>query len=220
MKYLTDVKDVKIYSLSELITSFREKNIPCEKIRFFVNEDRKDPKCFGIYQDKDTGNFIVYKNKSDGTRFIRYNGSDEKQAVDIFFEKLKEEMALRENKKKTVSKKTLNPFIVVGISGVIVFLLIGMFSFFSPKKGYYIINNEPYYYSSSWWYYDDVLDDWYLYDGTPDDYRDNYYGNYSQDFDFEEITDSNNYNEYSDSDFDDYDYDSWDSSDTNWDSDW
>lgn len=63
MKYLTDVKDVKIYSLSELITFFREKNIPCEKIRFFVNEDRKDPKCFGIYQDKDTGNFIVYKTR-------------------------------------------------------------------------------------------------------------------------------------------------------------
>lgn len=59
--------------------------------RFFIGEDYKEPKAFGIYQD---GNrFIVYKNKADGSRAIRYDGLDEAYAVNEIYLKLKEEIA-------------------------------------------------------------------------------------------------------------------------------
>lgn len=96
MKKLADLEDVKLSSLTELEEFFREKNIPQEKTRFFVNQNKKEAKCFGIYQDVDTGKFIVYKNKADGSRFVRYEGDNEKEAVSIFFDKLKEEMAIRD----------------------------------------------------------------------------------------------------------------------------
>lgn len=96
MANLIDMEDVKIYSLSELEKLFREVNISQEQIRFFVNVNSKEKECFGVYQDINSGDFIVYKNKDDGTRFIRYQGSDEKEAVSIFFDKLKEEMVIRD----------------------------------------------------------------------------------------------------------------------------
>ena len=74
-----------------------------------------------------------------------------------------------------------------------------------------------------WYFFDELVDDWLIYSGTPEDYEEYYVGkDYNSEYDFSDVTKSKNYtsNTHSDSDFDDYDFDSWDSSDTDWDSDW
>ena len=65
---------------------------PAEVTRFFIGEDYKDPKAFGIYKDANTGNFVVYKNKADGSRAVRYEGTDEAFAVNEIFMRLKQEI--------------------------------------------------------------------------------------------------------------------------------
>lgn len=74
-------------SLEDLEKFFVDNNIPQEKVRFFINEDMKEAKCFGVYIDPETFEYVVYKNKSDGSRFERYRGNNEQEAVNIFFNK-------------------------------------------------------------------------------------------------------------------------------------
>lgn len=64
-------------------------------MRFFLGEDRKEPKCFGVYYDPARDRYIVYKNKADGTRAIRYEGPDQAEAVRIIYEKMGDEIQLR-----------------------------------------------------------------------------------------------------------------------------
>ena len=47
---------------------------------FFLGQDIREPRAFGIYQDAD-GLFVVYKNKANGERAVRYRGRDEAYAV-------------------------------------------------------------------------------------------------------------------------------------------
>ena len=79
-------------TIEELQKFIAEKNIPAEKIRFFIGVDYREPKAFGIYRDEMTGNFVVYKNKADGTRAVRYEGKDEAYAVNEIYQKLREEI--------------------------------------------------------------------------------------------------------------------------------
>ena len=98
-------KPVKLTTIEELDTFFKEKGISSEKTRFFINENRSDPKCFGIYKEGDE--YIVYKNKANGQRFTRYKGNNESIAVNIFFSKLVDEMDLRTGLKKEKEKKNV-----------------------------------------------------------------------------------------------------------------
>ena len=216
-------KPVKLTTIEELDTFFKEKGISSEKTRFFINENRNDPKCFGIYKEGDE--YIVYKNKANGERFTRYKGNNEAIAVNIFFSKLVDEMDLRNGLKKEKEKKKKKPKDIAAF--IIFFAVIGLYLilyFTGPKKGYYIIEQQPYYYSDNvWYFFDAILDDWVIYSGTPEEYDEYFIGkDYDDQYDFSDVTKSKNYtsNTHSDSDFDDYDFDSWDSSDTDWDSDW
>ena len=101
-------KPVKLTTIEELDTFFKEKGISSEKTRFFINENRSDPKCFGIYKEGDE--YIVYKNKANGQRFTRYKGNNESIAVNIFFSKLVDEMDLRTGLKKEKEKKTMRKY--------------------------------------------------------------------------------------------------------------
>ena len=93
-------------TIAELKQWYKEHNLPIQDItRFFIGVDYKEPKAFGIYQDKSTGNFIVYKNKSDGTRNIRYEGKDEAYAVNEIYIKLKEEII--KQKRNNLNKNTV-----------------------------------------------------------------------------------------------------------------
>ncbi len=80
-------------TIEELQQWYTKRNLPAPEVtRFFIGQDYKKPKAFGIYKDESTGDFIVYKNKADGTRAVRYQGKDEQYAVNELYQRLKDEI--------------------------------------------------------------------------------------------------------------------------------
>ncbi len=214
----------KVNSVAELIQRCEERGMPLEKMRFFINEDRKEPRCFGIYQDERTQEWVVYKNKSDGSRAIRYWGPDEGYAANELWQKINSEIELRRG--RAARAKPYNPWpnrILIGI----VVVALGFFLYkglTEPKRGYYVVDNDVYYYQDDYWYYY-ALGDWLLYDAPEGDewYDDAYYG---ETYPFEDAGDAFEQSSYyvepsqDDDDSDSSIFDSWDSFDTDWDSDW
>ena len=223
-------------TIEEFIQLCNEKNVPYEKMRFMLGQDCREPKCFGIYKDPDTGEFVVYKNKADGTRYERYRGIDEAYAVSIIYQKMDDEIvkrrmekpadrALPENsfeKRRKTERKTV--IIATAAAAAIVAVGVGI-ALHAQKTGYYHSPDDGiYYYLDDDWYYwnDDVWDPYYgdtegyVYDGDTwnsdeyvEDFEDTTYYEQAQETD----TDA-------DSDWSSDDFDDWDSSDTDWDSDW
>ncbi len=76
-------------TIAELQEFCAERGMPLLRMRFFIGEDFKEPRAFGIF--KDGNEFVVYKNKADGTRAERYRGPDEAKAVGELYDKLIEE---------------------------------------------------------------------------------------------------------------------------------
>ena len=76
-------------TIEELKRYCAEKHMPLERMRFFLDQDYREPRAFGIYRDGDE--FVVYKNKADGSRAVRYRGRDEAYAVRELYDKLLEE---------------------------------------------------------------------------------------------------------------------------------
>lgn len=81
--------DLTPRTIAELKDYCSVHKIPLAKLRFFVGEDYREPRAYGIYRDGAT--VIAYKNKSDGSRSIGYQGTDEAAAVEMFYEKLLKE---------------------------------------------------------------------------------------------------------------------------------
>lgn len=223
-------------TIEELKLYCSMKNLPLEKMRFFIGEDYRGAKAFGIFKGAD-GEFVVYKNKADGTRAVRYKGPDEYKAVSEIYNKLNSEMELRrgsgvssgltpvakstggfvQNKKslynqKTNAQKLSGAFwtlITIGVigGGIISSMLV-------PNRGYYDYNGRDYYYQNSTWYvYDTAYSIW---EEIPyiDAELESNYGSYYISEDYESGSD---YSDFANSGFyDDYDYD--DNSD--WDDDW
>ena len=63
---MSDTRYKKPKTIDELRWFCDDHNIPAREMRFFIGEDFKEPKAFGIYRDDD-GDFVVYKNKADGS---------------------------------------------------------------------------------------------------------------------------------------------------------
>ena len=82
-------------TIAELKAFCEEHGIPAEKMHFFIGEDYRGPKAYGVYEED--GHFIVYKNKADGTRAVRYSGPYEDIAVNEIYEKMKSEVEMRRN---------------------------------------------------------------------------------------------------------------------------
>ena len=235
-------------TIYELRTYCAQKRVPLAQIRFFIGEDYREPRAFGIYQDDD-GQFVVYKNKADGSRAIRYRGPDEAHAVNEILQKLDSEVELRRAKKSggvTRSsggsrgrKKKSGPvrsfLIWAGVTTVFIVVAMILFAFISvrntPRRGYYHYNNDDYYYYNNWYRYDD--DEWVpVYDideELQEDYRDYRTNTYDGEQTFEdsewydyEYERSHSYDDDDDDDYDwdDDDWDDWDTGDTDWDSDW
>lgn len=102
-------------TIEELKRWYEDRHLPPKEVtRFFIGEDYKKPKAFGIYKDGDK--FVVYKNKDTGARAIRYEGPDEAYAVNELYLKLKEEIlnqkALNNARKNNqiVKRQKDNPF--------------------------------------------------------------------------------------------------------------
>ena len=230
-------------TIEELKAFCSRYNVPVDKLRFFIGEDYRQPKAFGIYRDAD-GEYVVYKNKADGSRAVRYRGTDEEYAVNELYQKLKSEFANRRNAEaraaaqrssgRTVSamprgrrnlKGCRSAFVILAVMFTIwiilavVGIMIGTHSH-TPSTGYYSYGGNTYYnYHDDWYYYDPGYG-WYPTD--VDSYLssnyDDYYQSYSYDSDY-------GVSDFYDSDYyDPYDYssdwdDDWDSS-SDWDNDW
>lgn len=223
-------------TIEELKEYCAERGMPLLRMRFFIGEDYREPKAFGIYKDGDR--FIVYKNKSDGYRAVRYDGPDEEYAVNEIFQKLLSECHNRgiypDGKESVQKQKKENKSFAVKLVllQVIIFFFIFIFaatcSIVRHKNdGYYQFNNDTtwYHYGDDWYYTDNdtSVGGWY-YDTPPveGNYSDYYIGDdYNSDWgvsDFEESTTWDSIQESHSSSSSDYD--SWDSGGTDWDSDW
>lgn len=244
--YVEDLprKVTKPQTIEELKEYCAERGMPLLRMRFFIGEDFWEARAFGIYREGDR--FIVYKNKSDGSRAIRYQGPDEAYAVNELYLKLLSECHNRgiypdgtpKGQTYSNSKKSFSdvfPLLIQPIIGILLLFLIVFFSVRScaqhKNDGYYDFNDNKIWYrhGSDWFYtYDNSYDDdWYegnapvILDGEYDDY---YQG---RDFDYDwgitDFKESDTYDEHYGSDSDSgsgSDYGGWDSSDTDWDSDW
>ena len=235
-------------TIDELAKWYSNHNLPpYETTRFFIGEDYKNPKAFGIYQDFNTKEYVVYKNKASGERVERYRGKDERYAVHELFAKLKDEIVNQKykgnkgyssNKKRGVlSLFRGNRFFIFVTILIILFTLSKIFPNLS-HRGYYRYNNSYYYTVNDDWYeWDEGSDDWFL---TSEDWNDDipaitqdydaYYisdkWNSSieapnwEDSDYAESYIGNNFYDSSDDGFGWGSGSSWDSGNTDWDSDW
>ena len=217
-------------TIEELKAFCRSKNMPLERMRFFIGEDYREPKAFGIYKDEND-HFVVYTNKADGSRAVRYEGPDEAYAVNELYQKLKSEVALRREQsaaQRTPMAARRQRRQACWIAAILIVVVVVAFFLYmrNPHRGYYLYDDDYYYYQDSDWYYYDV-DGWILADSVDEALRDDaseYYqgDSYNDYYGVGDFSDTEYYHE-SDSSSDsswDIDYDSWDSSDTNWSSDW
>lgn len=202
--------------------------MPLEKMRFFINEDRREPRCFGIYQDEYTGHWVVYKNKADGSRAVRYSGPDEAYAAQEIWAKINSEIELRRAKAASAAKKPTKAQKIRNAAVIALIVAgIGLYAYHEykkPHRGYYVYDDNILYYQDYvWYYFDDYFDEWERYDAPSDGdwYEDAWYGD---SYPFEEQGDAFLYSDYyeepSQNDSDSSIFDSWDSFDTDWDSDW
>ncbi|MBR5509642.1 MAG: hypothetical protein IKV59_06275 [Lachnospiraceae bacterium] len=171
------IEELKEYAVS--------RELPLEQMRFFIGEDIREPKAFGIYEDAG-GIFIVYKNKANGERAIRYRGSDEAYAVNELYQKLRSEVTdqkakiaageakpkKQENKQKRSGSKIKTLLIVIAL---ILFQIIATAKL--PDKGYYLYQ-DTYYYTNdlgdTWYQYDAPADDWFAISGVDEELYDNW----------------------------------------------
>ena len=219
-------------TIEELQEYCAERGMPLLRMRFFIGEDFKEPKAFGIYQDGE--DFVVYKNKANGERSIRYRGPDEEYAVSELFAKLLEECHNRgiypdgkpaeapdRNAAKAANRKTLKLFFAVlfliGITGT------GFRMMAHRKDGYYVINpgDVYYHYGNDW--YTVYEDEWHEVAEFPYEVFDDYYAgdDYNSDWGVSDFRQSEAWEKIEEQHSSgSSDYDDWDSGDTDWDSDW
>ena len=224
-------------TIDELKEYCAERGMPLLRMRFFIGEDYREPKAFGIYRDGDE--VIVYKNKADGSRAIRYRGSDEAHAVDEIFAKLLEEChnrgiypdgkapekgAARPSKRRSFWRM-LVPILVFYLA---LALIAGIVSGIRHRNdGYYDFGGSTvyYHYGNDWYYTFDENSSGYWYEANVppvSDYEEYYVGeDWDSDWGVSDFKESSTWESIQEShSSSSSDYDSWDSSDTDWDSDW
>lgn len=228
-------------TIEELLAFAQAHNLPLERMRFFIGQDYREPRAFGIYRDPEDGNFVVYKNKADGERVIRYRGDDEAFAVNEIYQKMRAELLDRKERmpagggRRGGSGAGFKQAFVIGAVTVIAILVIAIVlsaiaDSGADRRGYYDYGGTHYYYDNGWYRYDDGWSRDYSVPGELEDNSDSYYDgdSYSDVGDpgvdpYVSSGDDNsswNSDDWDDNDWD-FDYDNdWDSGDTDWDSDW
>lgn len=233
-------------TIDELKAYCASRGMPLERMRFFIGEDYQEPKAFGIYRDGPV--FVVYKNKADGSRAIRYRGPDEAHAVGELYDKLMAEHEKRSNLRMTRYPTSASARSSSGGNGgsrilggilaflwqikfniliLVVFLLISFIAGRAKHRndGYYRVGDELFYRYGSSWFMDSIEDSWYEVADFPyEDSKEYFAGkSYETSWGGSSFTDSDVWADIQDSSSDsdgDWDYSGWDSSDTDWDSDW
>lgn len=211
-------------TIEELKEYCAERNMPLLRMRFFIGEDQREPRAYGIYRD---GNdFIVYKNKADGQRAIRYQGPDEAHAVRELFLKLMAECRLRgispegriqEKTSEGMQEKTSGSMkssrkispetlaIIVFAAIFILVFIIALFEDFHSSGGYYDPDRGPLYYP--------YQNDW---DYSDNSYSESWYG--EDDWNYEDYSDEDDFPDdgYEDNDIDYFHYSGGDDRDSDW----
>ena len=236
-------------TVAELQAFCKSRGMPLEKMRFFLGEDYKEPRAFGIYRDGN-GDFIVYKNKADGTRAVRYRGKDEAYAVNELYQKLKSEVGKRKGGSRGAAASRTGgwsgrkkPGCWLGLLLLALVLAVGIYALAeaireTPNSGYYEYNGVGYYNDSSAWYAYDATDGWtpavaaeelighygdywqgYAYDADAET-GDFSESGYAEDHSADDGADADSWNDDWDSGDWSTDYGSWDSGGTDWGSDW
>ncbi len=227
-------------TIEELKEYCAERGMPLLKMRFFIGEDYRQPKAFGIYREG--SNYIVYKNKANGERAVRYRGPDEEYAVSELFAKLLEEChnrgiypdgrtpentAVRAQRKRRNNWRVFLPVIFFLVSFVISAVVSVVDSRVHRNDGYYATGNGTvyYHYGTDWYYTFDTNDAGYWYEA--DDFPYDNYEEYSlgeswdSDWGVSDFKNSSTWEALQEShSSSSSDYDSWDSGGTDWDSDW
>ncbi len=228
-KHIRRVSDQIPKTIDELKQYCINNNVPVQQMHFYIGEDYKGPKAFGIFRNGEQ--VVVYKNKSDGSRAIRYAGKDEAYAVNEIYQKMRSEYANHKAANvnrirpstpppRSAKKKGINPGVIILICvGLFILICIG-YALGQPSTGYYTYNGNQYYNQRGDWYmFDDDTDDWipsYQPEDKMDDYFDSSY--YSSDIDGYDFSDSAFYTEPSyNSDSDSYSSNSWNNN-NNWNS--
>ena len=191
-------------TIEELKEYCAERGMPLARMRFFIDEDFKEPKAFGIYRDN-SGDIVVYKNKADGTRAVRYKGPDERHAVNELYGKLLQECHNRgiypDGKSNTPGMKRSSSRIgnstndsygdtakkagclgclkyggvLIPLIFAVIFIIVFIIGSIKHPNGYYKYDDTMYYLKgSTWFYYDDNADDWY---GVSNNITDSIYEN-------------------------------------------
>ena len=228
-------------TIEELKTWYANSHLPPPEVtRFFIGEDYKGSRAFGIFYDFPSESYVVYKNKGNGERAIRYQGQDEAFAVKELYQRLQEEIVNQKSHSSIHSRgSSLNSQAAKRTGCAIIGIFLAMFLspfiimlsaiFFTPSDGYYEYNDYYYYKQGSSWYR--------CYDSgwrhvTPErelkkHYNDYYISKTLPDYTFEQdktltkFEDTSYYSPYSSSSsnyYDDDDDDSWSSSSSDWDS--
>ena len=210
--------------------------MPLEKMRFFVGEDYREARAFGIYEDGDR--FVVYKNKADGSRAVRYSGPDEAYAVGELYDKLLDECHRRDiwpdgkpadlEKRRKAEKRRLLAIAVVGalLMCTLGFMISRIMAKAHANDGYYYFGGPGIYYCyGDDWYYNDNTDWARVDDGPYIDYEDraDYFigDTYDSSWGYSDFEDSSAWAQIQEENrTSSSDYSGWDSNDTNWDSDW
>ncbi len=236
-------------TIEELKQWYKARNLPAPEVtRFFIGQNYKGAKAFGIYKDEN-GEFVVYKNKGDGSRAVRYKGKDEEYAVSELYQRLKDEIVHQKanngdfsgnrSSKGTGSNKGKDWGTLLFRGFIVVWIILAVAGFVSNTingrhNGYYSYNDDIYYvYDGNWYYYDDYSS-WNQvskYDAIPQEIASNYDDYYiskqwNSSISATNWNDTSYYDEMhqsdnsSDSDYDWGGSDSWDSGGTDWDSDW
>ena len=225
-------------TIDELKEYCAERGMPLLRMRFFIGEDYRGARAFGIYRDGN--NVVVYKNKSDGSRAVRYRGPDEAHAVEEIFAKLLEECHNRgiypDGKpvgpvksagggKKKSGWRSILIFFAIWLAIAFIFNVVSAIR--HQNDGYYDFGGGQVYYNygSDWYYtYDDNASGyWYETSKPPvSDYSDYYVDDeWDSDWGVSDFKQSSTWDSIQEShSSSSSDYDSWDSSDSDWDSDW
>lgn len=156
-------------SLDELKEYCREQRLSPEKLLFSIGRDSDEPRVNGIFQEPG-GDYVVFRNKSDGTRLERYRGTDEEEAVQTLYPRLRDELERQRSAAFAASRGAgpvrrrsgclSRPLLIIIVLVVVCSLV---FTFFDkrPSNGYYRFN-EVYYYceGGDWYYYSSSMLDW------------------------------------------------------------
>ena len=241
-------------TIEELKKYCDDNGFTSERTRFFIGEDYRGAKAFGIYQEG--SDFVVYKNKADGSRAVRYRGSDEEYAVRELYMRLQDEVLNQkshyvarkerevEDSRSTAGRSTsrsgrAHRGILGGIFSnileiaVVIWIIASVFAMFRGNhNGYYTYGPTHYYnLDGTWYYYASDYGNWYESYDTPEDLVDNYKDYYDGDswdssYGTTDFTRTDYYSDWEDdnndssSDSSGWSSSDWDSSSTDWDSDW